>query len=114
MTTIKQVTQQDLNEASLNTLLNDFNLSLKEVFELTDRKVVDTYPEVVAEYYTMQSLLKVANRFGDVEEANFFATKLLEMDNDWFDLTQGCMPIDRTEITDPEVFEEALAILERV
>lgn len=113
MSTIKQVTQQDLNEASLNTLLIDYNLSLKEVFKLTNRKVEDTYAEVVAEYYAMQSLLQVANRFGDVEEANYFATKLMEMDNDWFDLSEGCMPIDRTEISDPEVFEEALAILER-
>lgn len=112
MSTIKQVTQQELDEASLNTLLIDFNLSLKEIFTLTDRDVDECYPQVVAEYYSMQSLLQVANRFGDVEEANYFATKLMEMDNDWYDLTKGCMPIDRTELTDPEIFEEALAILE--
>lgn len=114
MSTIKQVTQQELDHASLETLLIEFNLSLKEIFKLTDRTVEGTYAEVVAQYYAMQSLLQVANRFGDVEEANFFATKLVEMDNDWFDLAEGCMPIDRTEITDPEIFEEALAILERV
>ena len=113
MSTVKQVTQQDLNGASLNTMLVDFNLSLKEVFKLTDRTVEDTYAEVVAEYYTMRSLLQVANRFGDVEEANFFATKLMEMDNDWYELAQGCMPIDHTEISDPEVFEQALEIMER-
>ncbi len=109
---IKCVSQEDLNNASLNTLLIDFNLSLKEVFQYTPRKVEDTYAEVVAEFYAMRSLLQVANRYGDVEEANFYATKLMEMDNDWYELAHGCMPLDQTEITDPEVFEEALNILQ--
>lgn len=109
---IKCVTQEDLDNASLNTLLIDFNLSLKEVFQYTKRNIEDTYAAVVAEYYSLQMLLKVANRYGDVEEANYYATKLLEIDDDWFELTKGSMPLDRTEITNPVVFEKAVAILE--
>ncbi len=109
---IKCVSQEELNNASLNTLLIDFNLSLKEVFQHTQRKPEDTYAEVVAEYYAMHSILKVANTYGDVEEANFYATKLMELDNDWYEITKGQMPIDRTEITNPVIFEQAVAILE--
>ena len=107
-----QLTKEDLAQASINTMLMDYNLNLNEIFNYTDYTPRTAYPEVVAEYYSMRSLLRVANRFGDGEEANFYANKIMEVDNDWFSLTGGKMPLDNVEKVHPEVFQKAIEILE--
>lgn len=110
--TVKQLTKEDLAIASIDTMIMDYNLSLKEIFNLTDYTPKTAYAEVVAQYYTLRSLLRVANRFGDVEEANFYSAKIMEVDNDWYDLTDGKMPLDTVETDNPEVFQKAIEILE--
>ena len=110
--TVLQLTKEDLANASIDTMLMEYNLSLKEIFELTTYTPETAYVEVVAQYYSMRSLLRVANRYGDVEEANFYAAKIMEVDNDWFEATKGKMPLDTVETDDPVIFQKAIEILE--
>jgi hypothetical protein len=110
--TVKQLTAQDLEKASINQMLMEYNLNLHEIFSYSKYTPKTAYPEVVAGYYTMRSLLTVANRFGDVEEANFFANKIMEVDDDWYEITKGSMPLDTVETDNPAVFQKAIAILE--
>lgn len=109
---INQLSTQDLQSATINTLLMEYNLDLPEIFNQTQYTPTSAYPEIVAGYYTLRSLLKVANRFGDVQEANYFATKITQLDNDWYDITCGKMPLDDVEHTDPQTFDRVIEILE--
>ena len=110
--TVLQLTKEDLANASIDTMIMDYNLSLKEIFELTAYTPKTAYAEVVAQFYSMRSLLRVANRFGVVDEANFYATKIMEVDNDWFEVTKGTMPLDTVETDNPVIFQKAIEILE--
>ena len=107
-----QNTQDTMSIASIDELLIDHDMSLKEIFEYTRYTPETAYPQVVAQYYSMRSLLRVANRFGDVDEANFYSRKILEVDDDWFALTKGKMPLDTVEYDNPQVFQQAIKILE--
>lgn len=106
------LTKEDLANASIDTMLMDYNLSLKEIFNLTSYNVENAFAEVVAQYYMLRSLLRVANRYGDVEEANYYSMKIMEVDNDWFELSEGKFPLDTVETDNPQIFQKALEILE--
>lgn len=84
------------------------NAEATNIFKALD----SVYPIVIAKYITINSLLQVANKYGDVDDANYYAEELIKLQDSWFDIVGENYPIENAEEKFPKAFNRALDLLQ--
>ena len=102
-------TSTELSKVKIIDLVEQYNMTIYDIFQKTDYTVERAYPQVVAFILSLGIAYQIAASYGVSDHVRIIKEKIVEVYADWIEVSGGKLPI--CDIEDTEYFEQAIAEL---